>query len=446
MKRFLLAVAVASLGTASVTRGDDWPQWMGPTRDGIWKETGIVKAFPVAGPMKLWSTPINGGYSGPAVVGKMVYITDFAKAGGGGANNPGAATKADGKERILCLDAMTGKEVWKYEYNCPYAVSYAVGPRCTPTVDNGKLYALGSMGDLVCLNATTGELVWKKDFKADYKAKTPMWGFTGHPLVYQNSLICLVGGEKLLVSFDKDTGKELWQSVETPGDGNAGYCPPSLIEAGGTTQLIVWHPEAIVSVNPVSGSKYWDVKLKPAYGMSIMAPRKSGDILFAGGIGFSCAAIKLAKDKPAAEDVWRGDQKAKNGLYPVNSTPIIDGDIIYGVDQPGYLRAVKLSTGERLWGTKQPVNGQTEDDEKPLNSGTAFLVKNGDRYFLFGETGHLVIANLTPKGYEELGRAKLVEPTQECFGRKVIWSHPAFANKCIFVRNDTEIACFSLAE
>ncbi len=428
-----------------LARSDDWPQWMGPNRDGRWVETGVLEKFPSDGPRKLWSTPISGGYSGPAVVGERVFITDYVRTDGDPKNNPASQAKSEGKERVLCLDAKTGKPKWEHSYAVKYAVSYPAGPRCTPTVADGKVYALGSMGNLVVLDEKTSDVIWKKDFKVDYKAKTPMWGFTGHPLVHKDLLICLVGGESLLVAFDKNTGAEKWKALTTPNDG-PGYCPPSLIEAGGTTQLILWHPEKIVSLNPADGKKYWDVPLKPSYGMSIMAPVKGGDYLFAGGIGFACVCVKLATDQPGAEVVWRGEQIKKNGLYPVNATPIVENGIIYGVDQPGSLRAVKIETGERLWWTHLPVNGKDEKEEQRLNSGTAFLVKNGDRYFAFGETGHLVIAKLSPKGYEEVDRAKILEPTNECFGRSVVWSHPAFANKCVFARNDKEIVCFSLAE
>ena len=156
--------------------------------------------------------------------------------------------------------------------------------------------------------------------------------------------------------------------------------------------------------------------------------------------------LELDKTKPAVREVWHGEQAKKNGLYPVNSTPLIDGGVIYGVDQPGPLRAVRLSTGERLWSTMLPVIGKDEPENRDkYGSGTAFLVKNADRYFIFGENGDLVIANLTPERYEEVSRAKLLEPTNDAFNRKVVWSHPAFANKCVYARNDKEIVCYSLA-
>jgi outer membrane protein assembly factor BamB len=438
--------AALLLVAAAPGLADDWPQWMGPNRDDHWKETGILQKFPTGGPKKLWSAPVGGGYAGPAVAGDRVFVPDYQATDGKLANSPAMPTKRQGKERLLCLDAQTGKEVWVHEYDCPYSVSYGAGPRCTPTVSGGKVYSLGAMGDLHALDARSGKLLWSKDFKADYHAKTPMWGFTGHPLVYKNLVVCLVGGDALLVAFDKDTGKEAWKSLTTPGAGMAGYSPPTLIEAGGTTQLVIWHPKGIASVNPDTGKRYWEVPLEPAFGMAIMAPRQSGDYLFAGGIGFAGVVLKLDKEKPAATEVWRGKQGKEEGLYPVNSTPQIEDGVIYGVDQPGPLRAVKLLTGERLWSTMQPVIGQdVPENRNKYGSGTAFLVKNGDRYFIFAETGDLVIAKLSPEKYQEVSRAKLLDPTNEAFGRPVVWSHPAFANKCVYARNDKEIVCYSLA-
>jgi len=438
----LIILALCGLSALASARAADWPQWMGEGRDGVWKETGTLEKFPKGGPKELWRKKIGSGYAGPAVAGGLVYVMDFqtdvdvARKG-----DPGSNPKIKGKERVLCLSAKDGSEVWKHEYDCLYEVSFPAGPRCTPTVNDGKVYTLGTMGDLYCLDARRGTVIWKQDFKkAPYEAKTPFWGFSGHPLVDGKRLICLVGGkDSALVAFDKDTGKELWRSL--PGE-EVGYCPPSIITAGGKRQVVVWMPEAINAVDPETGKELWSAELKPSYGMSIMAPPKSGDYLFAGGIGGKSVLLKLDSDKPGAEEVWRTNTfKGATSVFPVNSTPILDKDTIYGVDQPGQLRAVDLKTGKRLWETTRPTTGG-----EPANSGTAFLVKNGDRFFIFGETGDLTIARLSRKGYEEIDRAHLLEPTGLVFGRNVVWSHPAFAEKCVFARNDREIGCWSLAK
>jgi len=424
----------------SLAPAADWPQWMGPTRDGVWTETGLIDKFPAGGPKVLWRTPIAGGFAGPAVVGDRVYVTDYVTPDTDykKLNNPSTRPPLDGKERVLCLDATSGKVLWKHEYDCHYEVSYPCGPRCTPTVADGKVYTLGSEGDLFCLDAAKGTVVWSKALKKEYNAATPIWGFCGHPLVDGKKLICLVGGkDSVAVAFDKDTGKELWRAVSAK---EPGYAPPTIITAGGTRQLLIWDAEKLNGLDPETGKVYWSVPLAASYDMSIMAPRKGGDFLYAGGIGGKGKLLKLAKDKPAAEEVWTG--KGTTAIYPINSTPIVDGEMMYGVDQDGALRGVKFATGERVWETFAPVAG----GDRASNNGTAFLVKNGDRYWLFNERGELVVAKLTPKGYEEIDKAKILEPTGYSRPRDVVWSHPAFANQCVYARNDKEIVCVSLAK
>jgi outer membrane protein assembly factor BamB len=420
---------------APAARGDDWPQWMGPSRDDVWKETGILDKFPDGGPKIRWRAKVGLGYAGPAVAAGRVYVLDYLSTGDS-KGYPTVRGKLKGSERLACFNAADGTLLWKHEYDCPYDVSYPGGPRCTPTVQGGKVYALGAMGDLECLDAEKGDVVWSHDLKKDYKIKTPQWGFCGHPLVDGNKLFCLVGGEgSVAVAFDKDTGKELWRALSAR---EPGYCPPTLIEAGGAKQLLIWHAESVNSLDPETGKVYWSVPLEADYGMAIAAPRRLGSHLLVGGQANKGVLLELAADKPAAKEVWRN---AKPGVYSATSTPFLQDETAYGVDfAGGGLRAVKLADGAKLWETHAPTTGG-----KRMFDGTTFLVKNGDRFFLFAETGHLIIARLSPKAYEEISRCKLLEPTQTAFGRSVVWSHPAFADKCVFARNDKELVCASLA-
>jgi outer membrane protein assembly factor BamB len=453
-----MRLAKASGLTAAVVllAGADWPQWMGPNRDDVWPETGIVDKFPEKGPPNVWRVKVGGGYAGPAVANGKVYVPDrLLKPGAADPKDPFDAKKpVASSERVLCLDARTGKELWKHEYDCPYQISYPAGPRCTPTVHGGKVYTLGAMGHLFCLDADTGKVVWAHDLPAKYGTKQPYWGYSGHPLVYKDTLIVPAGGKgSVLVAFHKDTGAEVWKALDAP---EIGYSPPTLIEAGGTTQLVYWSPEAVNGLNPDTGAVYWKVPLKPKHAMAIMAPRQAGDYLYAGGLEHVAVLLKLDPAKPAVTEVWRADAKwpgkerTKHAVYPINMTPFAVGDVLYGVDQPSQLVAVKLETGDRLWSTFKPVIGREEDDDySKAGTGTAFLTRNGDRFFIFAETGDLIIAKLTPDakaGYTEVSRARLLAPTGESFGRPVVWSHPAYADKCVFARNDKEVVCYSLAK
>ena len=346
-----------------------------------------------------------------------------------------------GKERVLCLDARTGTELWKHEYACDYTISYPAGPRCTPTVDADKLYTLGAMGDLLCLDAQKGSVIWSKNFPQAYGAPLPLWGYAGHPLVYKNLLICTVGGKgSAVVAFDKLSGQEKWKAITTS---EIGYSPPTLIEAGGVTQLLIFHGDGLSSLNPDSGELYWSEPLKTSFAMAIMAPRRGGDFLFAGGHSGRSLGLKLDASKPAVTKAWQGSRDT--GLAPVSGTPFVENGIAYGIDGNGLFRAVRIDTGERLWATAKPVNGK-DDDRRGPNEGATFVTKNGDRFFIFGENGDLVIARLSPEKYDELSRTKLLDPVGVGLGRAVVWSHPAYADRCVFARNDQEIVCVSLAD
>lgn len=442
---FVVAVAVNM-----AARGDDWPQWLGPARDAVWREPRIATTIPPQGLPVKWRVPIRAGYSGPAVADGRVYLTDYERRAGEFANAPGDRTMLQGTERVLCLDAATGALIWKHEYDCPYSISYAAGPRCTPTVAGGRVFALGAEGNLTCLDARTGAVVWTKDFKREFGAPTPIWGFCGHPLVDGDTLFCLVGGAgSVAVAFDAATGAERWRALTAS---ESGYCPPTIIEAGGRRQLLIWDADNLNALDPHSGVVLWSQPLKPMYGMSIMAPQVAdtsrGRVLFASGIGRVGALFGLDAERPAVTVLWRGEPKS--AIYCANSTPFIAGDTLFGCDcDTGALMAVALADGRRLWETLAPTTGS----ERRSKHGTAFLVRQAEpvagdssddtRAWIFSETGDLILARLSPERYDELGRMHVVDPTNECFGRSVVWSHPAFANGCIYVRNDRELACVS---
>jgi len=449
-QRLCFAVFMVAPCVASAARGDDWPQWLGPRRDATWCEQGLVTTFPAGGLPVKWRVPVAEGYSGPAVTGGRVYVADYVARKGEVVNGPNDRTNRLGTERLLCLDAATGRLLWKHEQDCAYSISYASGPRCTPTVADGLVYSLGAEGNLACLDAASGELRWSKDFKKDYSAPTPIWGFCGHPLVEGDLLICLVGGPgSVAVAFDRKTGAERWRALTAS---ESGYCPPTMIESGGVRQLVIWDADNLNSLDPATGRVLWSQPLKPMYGMSIMAPQVAdtsrGRVLFASGIGRVAALYALAADAPAAQLIWRGEPKS--AVYCANATPFIAGDTLYGCDcDTGALTAVALDDGRRLWETLEPTTG----GERRSKHGTAFVVRQADpvagdpagttRTWIFSETGDLIIARLSPERYEELGRVHLLDATNECFGRDVVWSHPAFAGGCIFVRNDRELVCVS---
>jgi hypothetical protein len=416
---------------------DDWPQWLGPRRDSVWREGGIVRRFPAEGLKIRWRAPVQIGYAGPAVAEGRVYLMDYARQSGEFKNNPGGREKLEGKERVLCLDAGSGRLLWKHEYDRPYDLSYPGGPRCTPSIAGGKVYALGAEGNLWCLDAQQGRVIWSVDFVKDYGAETPFWGVAAHPLVDGELIYCVVGGRgSVAVALDKDTGREVWRALSAS---EPGYCPPTMIEHGGAKQLLIWHAESVNSLDPRTGKVFWSIPLKPRFGMAITTPRKLGPHLFVSGYG-EAGLLRLDDTQPAAEIVWRA--QPKTGVFCSNSTPFLEDGMIYGCDiETGMLMGVRLEAGQRLWETLQPTAG----GQRRARYGTAFLVKHEDRFFLFNEQGDLILAKLSPEGYDELDRFHVLEPTNQTFGRPVVWSHPAFANRCMFARNDRELVCVSLA-
>lgn len=444
--RLKLHFALFALLTASPLLADDWPQWLGPQRDSVWRETGIIQKFPAGGPPVRWRAPIGAGYSGPAVANGRVYVFDRVLSKG--VNNPAdpfARGIIPGVERLLCLNEADGKIIWQHEYDCPYSVSYPAGPRATPLVSGGKVYTLGAEGNLSCCDAEKGDVLWSREFKKDYGISTPLWGFSASPLLDGEKLICLVGGtNSTVVAFNKDTGKEIWRALAAK---EPGYCPPILIVAGGQRQVIVWTPESVNSLDSETGAVYWSERSSAPIraGMTIPTPRKMGDLLFLTSFYNGSWMLRLDPNKPAAQAVWqsqRVSEKNTDALHSTMSTPFLEDGHIYGVCSYGQLRCLKADTGERLWET---LNATTPDG-KEMRWANAFIVKNADRFFLFNEKGDLIIAKLSPQGYEEISRAHLLEPTNGDPGREVVWSHPAFANRSIYARNDKEIVCVDLAE
>lgn len=445
---FLLSAANRPLSTV---QADEWPQWLGPQRDGVWRETGILDKFPEGGPKVRWKTPIGAGYAGPAVVGDKVYITDRVL--DEGAKNPQSGfgkNVVNGKERVLCLDEATGKILWQQDYKATYEISYPSGPRCTPVVQDGKVYTLGAVGDLLCLDAANGKILWSKNFPKDYAAPMPLWGFAGHPLIEGKQLICLVGGPNaLVVAFDKDTGKELWKALNAK---EPGYCPPTLLTIGGKQQLVIWHPEAVVGLDPATGKELWTHKWNVQAALTVPTPRLDGDRLLLSSFYNGSKLLELKGDPVAPKVLWES-KSAKTGkgetpnktdnLHAIMPTPFIRDGHIYGICSYGELRCLKADTGERVWMDLRATGTQKMPTER---WGNAFLVEHEGKFFIFNEKGDLIIAKLSPKGYEEISRAHILDPDNRMAGRLVIWSHPAFAHKSMFARNDSEIVSVSLSK
>jgi len=441
----VLGAVTGVLPGVAVSRADDWPQWMGPRRDNVWREKGILRRFPKGGPRVLWRTPIAGSYAGPAVAAGRVFVTDYVTAADAPQANFERKTST-GTERILCLDEATGRVLWTHEYPVTYTISYPAGPRCTPTVDGDRVYTLGAEGDLRCLAVADGAVLWSRDLKKDYATKAALWGYASHPLVDGDRLVCVAGTTVAhAVAFDKRSGAEIWRAGTAP---EQGYSPPALMEHGGVRQLVFMKPDGIYAVEPETGTPIWEAAYGADNGSIIMTPVKVGEHLYVGGFQEKNLLLRFAPDGRSVETVWRN--KAKHGISAVNVQPFVAAGLLWGYHEKGELRAVAIPSGEVVWRGTGPLA------ERPVGSGTAFIVRqaadgaaaesDGVRVWMFAETGDLVIARLSAAGYEEIDRVHLLEPTNRAFGREVVWCPPAFANRAVVVRNDREIIRVSLAE
>ncbi len=420
------------------TWAEDWPEWRGAGRQGAWNETGILDQFPDGGLKVRWRTPIRAGYAGPAVAGGRVFVVDAQR----------SLESMAVVERAVALDEETGAVLWTHEWSTDYTgliFTWAVGPRATPTVDGDRVYVLGAAGVLHCLDVETGGVIWRRDYKDDYDAELPAWGMAGAPLVDGNLLIALVGGSlgAKLVAFDKHTGEEVWRALAS--DSEPGYSAPIVIEAGGVRQLILWHPEAVAALNPATGEVYWEQPVQADYAMSVATPVLSGRRLFVSSFYNGALMLGLDLDRPASTVLWKSSSDSElmtEALHAVINTPVIDGDYIYGICSYGQLRALDARTGERLW------ESQAVTQER-ARWASAFIVRNGDRYFINNDRGELIIARFSPEGYEEIDRTDLIAPTSDPGNRRqlktVNFSHPAYANRHVCARNDEEILCASLA-
>jgi outer membrane protein assembly factor BamB len=402
----------------------DWPQWRGPNRDAVWTEAGIVEKLPSAGLKVLWRAPIAMGYSSPVVVAGKVYVSDAE------------LKKPVVREQVHCLEADSGKVLWTSAYETPapdwfFTAEQGRGPGATPIVWKGKLYALDLFGNLVCLETRKGRVVWKKNLKEEFEMKET--SVDASPLIEGELLILMLGGKKGagIVALDRNTGREVWRALEE----TVTWSSPIVIDAGGVRQLIVWTQQSVSSLNPANGKLYWREATSTGGSpgtAGVSTPVCRNSYLLVSGWMF-----QLEKDRPAAKTLWPEGQGVSRRILSDTSTGLFLGDYVYSAKTGGEFLCLKAATGEEVWKTNTVTD--------LMNGASIHVTLHGNSAFLFNSRGELIQARLAPSGYEEISRAKLIDPTSPFGSQKVAWTAPAFAHQNVYARNDQELICVSLA-
>jgi outer membrane protein assembly factor BamB len=418
----LLAVALLlPLWSPLALRADDWPQWRGLNRDGVCGETGLVQSFPADGLKVRWRVPVGWGFSSPVVARGRVYLADSE------------LLKPKARERLLCLDETTGKPLWTHSCEVAYEdwafdPTQEIGPVATPIVQNGKVFILGRLSHLFCLDAQSGDVLWQKNLEDDYQAAFSP-GMPS-PLIEGDLLILFIGGkpDACVVALHMDTGKEVWKAL----DESLTFSSPIVVSSGGHKQLIVWTQESVTSLDPAAGKTYWRQRLLTSSDYAVSTPVFHKDRLLIGGLMF-----QLDSDKPAAAVLWPASKVPSRRIFSHTSTALFAGDYLFSARSSGELVCVEASTGRQVWETDKVTDLK--------NGASIHLTPNGDSVLLYTNQGELIRARLTPRGYEEISRVAVLQPTFPFAGRNVAWSPPAYANRHIFARNGKELICASLA-
>ena len=421
-----LLCALPAISTAA-----DWSQWRGSLRDGIWREDGLLTELPVGQLPLLWDVEIDGGYAAPTVSNGRVFVFDRV------------VSQAKQSERIHAFHSISGQELWKYRYECDYKeVDHQAGPRAAITIHDDRAYALGTMGDLVCVNVQSGELHWHKKLSQEFNIRMPMWGLSSAPLIFENLVILQIGGDDgaCLVGLDRLTGALRWQSLND----NASYSSPILIRQLGRPVVVCWTGERLVGLNPATGHLYWHYRTpETKWIRNAASPVWFDEQLVISGFFSGTMLFRLHPDKMDVDLLWHrqgSDEKHTDGIHSSIAEVVLTRDHIFGVDSHGELRCLDVRTGDRVWENETVIPQQRWS--------TLRLIPQGERLWIFTEQGELAIGNISSSGYVESSRAQLIRPTklQEPTRRQgVCWSYPAFADRCVFARNDEQLVCASLA-
>ena len=407
----LFAAALLTAFTVPAARAatGDWPQWRGPDRTDVSKETGLLKSWPEGGPKRVWLFDKAGlGYAGPSISGgKLVTM---------GLRN--------GVEELIALDAGEGKELWSVKIGEIFKNDRGDGPRGNPTIDGDRVYVLSGRGDLVCANMADGKILWQRTMR-EFGGRTPNWGYSESVLVEGNLVVATPGGAKgAVVALDKKTGEPVWQSKDLPDE--AHYASVIAVDHAGKRQLIQLTPKHVVGIAPVDGKVLWSADWPGRVAVVPTPIYHEGFVYVSAGYGVGCMLIKVAPDNSVT-----GVYTNKVMVNHHGGVLLLDGHL-YGHSDQGGWTCQNFKTGEKVWA-----------ERSALGKG-AVTCADGMLYCIAENDGSVVLADASPKGWKEHGRFKLDPQTTQRSSQGKIWTHPVVTGGRLYLRDQELLSCYDV--
>ena len=391
-------VALACSATLQTT---DWFQWRGPNRDGKSTETGLLKAWPAEGPPRLWHAPGAGiGYSSFAASGGRIYTL-----GGRG-----------DREFVVAFDAGSGKRVWETALGALFSNDRGDGPRGTPTIDGGRLYALGGSGDLACVDVKTGKTIWTKNVIRDFGGSNITWGLSESPLVVNDRVLLQAGGQNAgIIALNKTNGQSLWQRHSD----EPGYSSAVVAHVGGVQQAIFFTGQRAVGVSVSDGRELWSYDRVANRTANVATPVLAGNRVFLSS-DYGTGAALLELNPAGAREVYFTREMRNH-----HSSSVLVGDHLYGFSG-SILTAMKVDDGTVAW--------------RDRSVGKGSVIYADQRLYLYGENGNVALAEATPAGYREHGRFR-IQP-----GSLPTWSHPIVTNGKLILRDQDTVYAYDIRQ
>jgi outer membrane protein assembly factor BamB len=394
----------------------DWPQWRGPSRDGVVSLPGMRTQWPSKGPKMLWQAECGEGYSGVSVAGGRAFTLSQGK--------------NEGEEVVLCWDASTGKELWRREYPCPataFKRDQGLGPRSSPTLDGDRLYTVGVTGVLQCLDVANGNVHWRHELLGEFAARNPEWGVSFSPLIEDDLLIAMPGGPNgnSLAAFNKRTGELAWKG----GDDPAGYSSPLAATLAGRRHVLCFMGNSLVSVAPNDGQLLWRYPWETAFQVNAAMPlvfsmrqadgQQADYVFLSSNYGKGCAVLRVVDGGGGRLEARRVYESNQMGNH-FNSS-VRYKDHFYGFHE-AELTCMEVRTGRIAW------------KKKGFSKGS--LLRVDDHLLILGELGQLALAEATPDAYQELASARL--------SRKKTWTPLTVADGKLYWRDQEQVVCYEL--